>query len=333
MITNIFMKYYGKYYKKLNYDLNKVISNNNMQNIYNVFNNFNYFVFNYLIIELCIGNLTDVIMELFELPTFVSILNSYLDKPYYEQVMHDSTGNGLSVSNYITEATRNNNLNLIIFFTNRIILYNNNYNNFRLKQLYKIIIREAISFNESFVSEYYNDNDDDDELHGYYYCLIYTDKNNIFYEQIIRWIYNNYDLYEPNKSRMTIINEYGFTKFVLKKALKCCSFEVIKWLINIGCDYDNNDLLIDAGLYERIDVINWIAMEKPDITINLRSIHYCNHINKVLNPETFKYLLDKYNYTIDINFWDEVFRFYDVEKYNTLRTLYNMPSDDLVDDL
>jgi hypothetical protein len=161
---------------------------------------------------------------------------------------------------------------------------------------------------------------------------MYTDKDNIFYEQIIRWVYNNYELNEPNKSRI-IINQYGFNKFLLKKALKCGSFEVIKWLINIGCDYDNNELLIDAGLYERIEVINWIAMEKPDITINLRSIHYCNHINKVLKPETFKYLLDKYNYTIDINFWEEVGEFYNVEKYNTLRTLYNMPIDNPVDDL
>jgi len=326
-IYNNFMKYCGKYYKNsyLKFFQDLLDDNSKMTNIYNIFRDTHKFVFHTLIIELCKANFTDAIIKLFELPTFMRNLRSYLEYIRLNMFLIFPK----TIMEYITYPIQNNNLELTNFLINNMWHVNHSDNILLLKFLYEDIIKLSINYNENFGLNYENEDEDEDGnigfMHGYTYSLVYIDKDNIFSERIIRWIYNIYELYEPNKIRTELINRYGFSKFLLKKALKSASLETVKWLINIGCDYDNCELLVDAGLYQRIDLIDWIATEKPHIIFNIRSIYYCKYINKALTPEIFKYLLDKYNYVIDDSFWDNIGSFYAASLYDNLRTLYGLP--------
>jgi hypothetical protein len=134
-----------------------------------------------------------------------------------------------------------------------------------------------------------------------------------------------------------------FTKYVFKQAIKCGNIENIKFLVSIGCKYDISTILIDAVIYNRMYIFDWLVeniirhlpipiIGAPNYLLNFDNlIYHLINVRYSPTPMQLKELFVNTHFILSATHWEVLKEHYDDEsnmdddndfvKYNELRLL------------
>jgi hypothetical protein len=301
-------------------------------NIFNIY--LNYFA-KYIIVESINANTDKILFD------FIKKLNQYYieKKMYIFEEFLDAfckNTNNFEKSAYYFETVLKSKLSRQIL--SEICVNGNAYYN---NMLQKFINNCVISDNAHIINIIYNNcfiNLESQKFFRMFISSSICNDNNLtnfnpnkFCINILVWLYSMYKKNNPVDSREVLISTYCFNKKVFKKCIKYGSLDNIKWLLEIGVEYEKSEVLIDCVCANRKDIIDWLYVNKPEIEFNIGSIYYCNSVNIMPSVDDYKYLFDKYNInmTIENDMWQGVFQNYYLARqlynYNILRQKYNLP--------